>query len=223
MAFILRYTGRERWLRPSRFGAAAAPLLSGVLAFSLAPRSRLLVGRLEQSVTDIGTVVSVSGGPLGVGVGLYCYLLFAAGLVIVVKTLLEGPTRFVDQALALLLGTLVTVAASLGELAGVPWPGYPLTQATLGVQALLWGYAAFGERLFRSTPGIAMVGERAVFDELDDGILVIDGAGTVTRRRERTLGVTRPGRRWNGSSTGTTSGASTICTPGSSGGGAPTR
>jgi signal transduction histidine kinase len=181
MAFILRYTGRERWLRPSRFGAAAAPLLSGVLAFALAPRSRLLVGRLEQSVTGIGTVVNVSGGPLGVGFGLYIYLLFAAGIVIVVKTLLEGPTRFVGQALALLLGTLVTVAASLGELAGVPWSGYPLTQATLGVQALLWGYAVFGERLLRSTPGVAMVGERAVFDELDDGILVIDGAGTVAR------------------------------------------
>jgi signal transduction histidine kinase len=185
MAFILRYTGRDRWLRPTRFGVAAAPLLVGALLYGVVPAWGPLVGGLEQSTTPAGTIVGVSIGPVGAALGVYVYLVFLAGLSIVLKTLLEGRNRFVGQAMAFLLGTLVTVVASVGELAGVPTAGYPLTQATLGVQALLWGYAVFGQRFLLETPAVARIGERAVFDELDDGILVVDGSGTVTRANPR--------------------------------------
>jgi len=185
MAFILRYTGRDRWLRPTRFGVAAAPLLAGALLYGTVPAWGPVVGSIEQSTTPAGTIVGVSIGPVGAVLGVYVYLMFLAGLSLVLKTLLEGRNRFVGQALAFLLGTLVTVVASVGELVGVPTAGYPLTQATLGAQALLWGYAVFGQRFLRETPGVARIGERAVFDELDDGILVVDGGGTVTRANPR--------------------------------------
>ncbi|PSQ41557.1 hypothetical protein BRD14_06140 [Halobacteriales archaeon SW_5_68_122] len=144
-----------------------------------------MVGGLEQSTTPAGTTVGVSIEPIGAALGVYVYLVFLTGLSIVLKTLLEGRNRFVGQAMAFLLGTLVTVVASVGELAGVPTTGYPLTQTTLGVQALLWGYAVFGQRFLLETPAVARIGERAVFDELDDGILVVDGSGTVTRANPR--------------------------------------
>ena len=185
MAFILRYTGRDRWLRPTRFGVAAAPLLVGALLYGVVPAWGPVVGSLEQSTTPAGTIVGVSIGPVGAALGVYVYLVFLAGLSIVLKTLLEGRNQFVGQAMAFLLGTLMTVVASVGELAGVPTAGYPLTQATLGVQALLWGYAVFGQRFLMETPAVARIGERAVFDELDDGILVVDGSGTVTRANPR--------------------------------------
>ena len=185
MAFILRYTGRDRWLRPTRFGVAAAPLLVGALLYGVAPAWGPMVGGLEQSTTPVGTTVGVSIEPIGAALGVYVYLVFLTGLSIVLKTLLEGRNRFVGQAMAFLLGTLVTVVASVGELAGVPTTGYPLTQTTLGVQALLWGYAVFGQRFLLETPAVARIGERAVFDELDDGILVVDGSGTVTRANPR--------------------------------------
>jgi signal transduction histidine kinase len=185
MAFILRYTGRDRWLRPTRFGVAAAPLLVGALLYGVVPAWGPVVGSFEQSTTPAGTIVGVSIGPVGAALGVYVYLVFLAGLSIVLKTLLEGHNRFVGQAMAFLLGTLVTVVASVGELAGVPTAGYPLTQATLGVQALLWGYAVFGQQFLIETPAVARIGERAVFDELDDGILVVDSSGTVTRANPR--------------------------------------
>ena len=181
VGFIITYTGRDRWLRPGRFGLAAAPLLVGALLYGIAPTWQPLVGGLEQSTIAAGTVVNASIGPVGAVLGVYVYLAFSGGLLLVVKTVLEGSNLFVGQALAFLVGTLVTVAASVGQILEYPVAGYPLTQATLGAQALFWGYAVFREQFLRSVPGIARIGERAVFDEVDDGVLVVGGDGTVAR------------------------------------------
>jgi len=180
-AFILRYTGRDRWLRSRRFGVVAGPLLAGAAVYWVAPRFRPLAGELDQSSTAAGTIVDSSIGMLGAVLGGYVYVLFFVGLYLVIKTVVEGPNNLVGQALAFLLGTVVTVIAGVGEVAGVPVAGYPLTQSALGVQALFWGYAVFGEQFLQARPGTARVGERAVFDELDDGILLVGNDGTVAR------------------------------------------
>jgi len=50
---------------------------------------------------------------------------------------------------------------------------------------VLWGYAVFGYQFLTEVPAVARIGERAVFDEIEDGILVVDDAGTVARANPR--------------------------------------
>jgi signal transduction histidine kinase len=181
LAFVLSYTGRDRWLTPRRFGPLAAPLVAGAGLYILIPGWSPIAGPVIQRTIGAGTVVDSTVGIVGVGLGAYIYVVFLAGLVLIVKTLLEGPRMFVGQALAIGLGSLVTIVASVLVLIGVPTGGYPLTQVMLVGQALLWGYAVFGQAFLRAVPAVAEIGQRAVFDEIDHGVLVVDTDGTVIR------------------------------------------
>jgi len=185
LGFILIYTGREEWVRPRRFSALVAPLTAGATAYAVAPSWSPLVARTEQRTLSVGTVVEASVGTVGGVLGIYVYAVFLAGLALVVVTVLRGSELFAGQATALVLGTLVTVLASAGELVGVPVSGYPLTEVALGGQSLFWGYAVFRQQFLALVPGVARIGERAAFEELDDGVLVVGGDGTVIRANPR--------------------------------------
>jgi signal transduction histidine kinase len=181
LAFILRYTGRDRWLRPDRFAVVATPLLVGASLYLFVPTWPGLIAETSVSTLPSGTVVSSSIGPVGAALGVYVYLLFASGLWLVVETVASGNRVFVGQAMAFLAGSLLTVLASLGEVFGVAGAGYPLTETALGAQAALWGFAVFRQQFLAVVPAVARVGERVVFDEIDDGVVVVDDEGTVTR------------------------------------------
>jgi signal transduction histidine kinase len=181
LAFILSYTGRDRWLTLQRFGPIAAPLVVGAGLYAVAPAWVPLAGPLTQEVIGAGTVVISSVGPVGGLLGVYLYLVFLSGFGLVLRTALAGPRLFTSQCTTFVLGTLVPVVGSLLVVAEIPTSGYPLTQLLFSVQALLWGYAAFGQEFLRIVPAVAEIGERAIFDEIDDAVLVVDTDGTVIR------------------------------------------
>jgi signal transduction histidine kinase len=83
------------------------------------------------------------------------------------------------------LGSLVSIVASLLVVLGVAPAGYPLIQVSLGLQAVLWGYAVLGQQLLQIVPAVAEIGQHAVFDNLDDGLLVVDSDGVVVRTNPR--------------------------------------
>jgi len=180
-AFILRYTGRDDLFTPRRFGIAATPLAIGAGVYFVAPFWTPLVSQVEQVARPLGTLVQPSVGPVGTVLGLYVYAVFLTGLAVVIEDAVTGNSQFVGQALALVLGSLVTILASVLGILGVPYSGYPITEVALAGQSLLWGYAVFGQQFLQVVPAVATIGERTVFDELDDGIIVVDESGTVTR------------------------------------------
>lgn len=181
LAFILDYTGRENLLRVRRFGVLGGPALLGAGLYPLAPTWAPLAGPVEQTTIAAGTVVRSGIGPIGGLLGVCVYSMFRLGLTIVVKTTLENSSIFVGQGIALALGSLVTIVASFLRIIGVPSPGYPITAVALSGQSLFWGYAVFGQRLLQSVPAIATTGARAVLDDLDDGIVVVDDDGVIVR------------------------------------------
>jgi signal transduction histidine kinase len=185
LAFIIRYTGGRGWLTRRRFGIISLPLAVGGLLYALVPGWQPLVGSVTQETIPAGTVVSASIGPIGSVLGVYVYVMFGLGLAIVVRTIIRGNSLFVGQALALGLGTLVTVLASGLSIAGVPTEGYPTTQVALAGQTMFWGYALLGQEFLQRVPAVTAVGERAVFEDLEEGVLVVDGDGTVTRANDR--------------------------------------
>jgi signal transduction histidine kinase len=184
-AFILSYTGRSRWLSRRRVRLALVPLAFGAAVYAAAPAWRPLTGNVTQEVITAGTVVRVSLGSLGAVLGLYIYAVFLFGLALVIRSVLKAPDRFAGQGLAFALGSLVTIVASFLAILGVPTAGYPLTQVALGGQSLLYGYAVFGQQFIQVVPTVAEIGEQSVFENLDDGVLVIDTDGTVTQANPR--------------------------------------
>ncbi|WP_302082458.1 histidine kinase N-terminal 7TM domain-containing protein [Salinibaculum rarum] len=184
LAFIIQYTGRDRWIHSWLFRVATVPLVAGAVLYTVSPTWSPLVGELTQSTIPAGTVVLSSIGPVGALLGVYIYAVFAAGLVLVGKTVLERNRLFVGQALALAGGTLVTVLGSVGAIIGVPVEGFPITQVALGPQSILWGYAVFREQFLTQIPAVARIGERAVLRDLDDGVVVI-GDETVVQANPR--------------------------------------
>lgn len=185
LGFILNYTGRDSWLTPRRIGVVSLPLVAGALCYFVAPTSTPLIGEVTQETIEAGTVVQATVGQAGLVLAGYAYLVFLIGLWVVGKTVLEGPRLFVGQALAFVVGSLFTIVASFLVILKIPVPGYPLTQIAVSGQAALWGYAVFGQQLLQAVPAVAEIGERAIFDDLDEGILVVDDAGTVVQANPR--------------------------------------
>lgn len=181
VAFILSYTGRENWLSPRRLGVVSSPLVFVSGLYITNPSWPPLVEAVSQETIGAGTVVVAAIGPLGAIVGVYVYLVFLVGLALVVKTILEGPRLFVGQALAFLLGSLITIVSSLLVVLGIGVEGYPLTQVALGPQAIFWGYAVFGQKFLQIVPAVAEIGERSVFTDLNDGIVVVNNDGIIVR------------------------------------------
>lgn len=181
LAFILSYTGRDDLLRSRWFIAASTPLFVGSGLYVAVPSWRPFVGQLDQTTIPAGTVVQSSIGPISGLIGLWVYLVFVVGLLVVVATIVGGNELIVGQSVALLLGSLVTIVASVAAVIGVPVRGYPVTEVALGGQSMLWGYATFRQEFLRAVPAVGRTGEHAVFDELDDGVMVVDDDGTVMR------------------------------------------
>jgi signal transduction histidine kinase len=184
LAFILSYTGRSEWVRSRRFDALAAPLVGVALLYVGLPTWEPLVGELTEASIPAGTVVQSGVGPVGVILVVYIYGIFLAGLVLVMKTALERNRLFLGQAIALVLGTVVTVLGSAGAVFGFPIAGYPLTQVALGPESILWGYAVFRTEFLNKVPALARIGERAAFQDLDDGIVIV-GDDTVLQANPR--------------------------------------
>ena len=88
--------------------------------YAVAPTWQPLVGQLAQERIAAGTVVTASIGPVGSILGVYVYLVFLAGLGIVVKTVFEGSGLFVGRALAFVSGSRITIVASFLTIRGVP-------------------------------------------------------------------------------------------------------
>lgn len=182
LGFILAYTGRERWLRPGRFAVIAGPLLGGAALYAAMPRFEPLLRQTRQITVDVGTIVQPTIGPFGSLLGIYLYGVFLTGLLLVLWSILDDSGLYTGQALALFLGTVVTVVASalrfleLGSL-----QQYPHTQLALGLQSLLWGYAVFRREFLRMVPGVARIGERTTFEDLDDGIFLVNADGVIVR------------------------------------------
>ncbi|MFC7131897.1 MULTISPECIES: histidine kinase N-terminal 7TM domain-containing protein [Salinibaculum] len=184
LAFILAYTGRSEWVQSGWFAAVATPLVAGAVTYAVAPTWEPLVGGLTEASIPAGTVITSSVGPVGAALGLYIYGVFFTGFVVVAKTVLERDKLFLGQASALVLGTLVTVLGSMGSIVGFPVDGFPATQVALGPESLLFGYAVFRTKFLDQVPAVARIGERAVFQDLDDGVVVV-GDDTVLQANPR--------------------------------------
>jgi len=118
------------------------------------------------------TALASDYGPLWELVWIpWAYLLFSAVIVVLVRGMLHTRRIHVGQYAALLVATVIPLAAgTLYALGLSPWPAYNPAMAVVSVSGLLMGYALFHYRLF----DVAPLARDAVIDGLADGLVVLD-------------------------------------------------
>jgi len=170
LAFVLQYTGREKWLTPRNVAMLAIePLVTLVLVWTNDAHHLIWSDiRLETS------------GPLLVwsathGVGfwthaVYSYLLLLLSTLLLIQALIRSPRLYRVQAGVLLIGALMPLVGNVLSVFGlVPFP-LDLTPFAFTVAGLLVAWDILRLRLFDIVP----VARSAVVDNMNGGVLVLD-------------------------------------------------
>jgi diguanylate cyclase (GGDEF)-like protein/PAS domain S-box-containing protein len=183
--FALRYTRSRTWLRrPALWLLAVEPCLILIVLWSSGLRG-LIWGEITLEQTDFGTLLALDFGPVYWINSVYSLALVLAGTVTLGRYLLRTGHLYSRQAAALAIAALAPVVGRIVFSFG--WSGrLDVTPFMFGVTgaALFWGFLHYG-RL-----DLVPVARGAVFDALNDGVLVLDGNGRIVdlnRGAERLL------------------------------------
>ncbi|WP_281195242.1 histidine kinase N-terminal 7TM domain-containing protein [Halorubrum sp. F4] len=178
LAFALAYTGREDRLTPSVVAALAAIPAALVVLLVANPYSLVLVDAELVTTTGSLTRLETTLGPVYHLHLAFSYVAVVGGAWLVVDHALGSGEQVRRQAALLILGALVPLALNVFEVLSLPPFGTAtvnLTPVSLSLSTACFGLAVFRYRLFDLTP----IASRVVLSEMDDGVVVLDAAGTI--------------------------------------------
>ncbi|MFB6268949.1 MAG: histidine kinase N-terminal 7TM domain-containing protein [Halobacterium sp.] len=170
--FAAEYTGREEWVNRKTVGALA--VFPVVLFVAVVTNDAHHLVRTDAGLETVGGVVSVTRefGPLFWVATAYSWAVSSVGTVMLVEHGLRVGHRYRRQTVAVLAGVTVPWVAQTAYFAGATTIE---PESFFGVTAVAFGYAIVRHDLLDLVP----VARDQVFDELDDGVLVVDGADRV--------------------------------------------
>lgn len=181
--FAVTYAGREEWLtRPRTIVLAIEAVLFSLLT---------LTNPLHHLIWTDGTVQPTVGGDvleLAYSVSFYAHMIWAycvivVGLVILIGVVTDTSHLYQRQAGLLLLAPVPPTFASVAyvlRLSGGPLPALDPTPFAFVVTGILVGLALFRFDLLDRTP----IARQRAFDEMGDGLLVMDTLGRVVHMNE---------------------------------------
>lgn len=171
-AFVLAYTGRERWLTLSRFWPfCISPLITILLAWTNG-----LHGLIWQSYSfqPVGAFISMSVGAYGSWFWvhtLYSYSLFLVGAALVSVAFFRSHRLYRRQSAWALAGALTPLLANLVYIFRlVPGLRKDFSPVTFAMAGLAFAVSIFRYRLFDLMP----VARAVLVEELRDGVIVLD-------------------------------------------------
>lgn len=101
----------------------------------------------------------------------YAYILLLIGTVFLVRTALHAPLVYTPQVIALLIGSFLPWIGNILYMANLnPWPGLDLTSISLSLAGLTIAWSLYRYHTLDLTPILT----EAIFENLGDGILVLD-------------------------------------------------
>jgi PAS domain S-box-containing protein len=171
LAFVLQYTGREKWLTRRNLALLTIePLIMLLLVWSDDVYG-LVYSSIELNTNGPFATLDLTFGPWFWIDVAYSYLLLLAGSLLLLQLLLRSPHLYRGQASALLIGTLAPWVATVLSIAGLtPFPGMDLTPFAFTLSGVALTQGLFRYRLLDIMP----VARRAVVDGLGDGVIVLD-------------------------------------------------
>ena len=191
--FALAYTGRGEYVS-RRLIVGVFVLPAATMALIVTNDAHHLVWREYQITEQLGIAISwyEPGIWHWIHVG-YGWLLVGIGVALIFGLVLARGSLYRDQAIALVVGTLVATATQ-GKAALFlgPYPGLDLTPVALGITGISFGYALFRFRLLGVSPAVSRLGTRAAVDDVGVAIAIITRSGDVAELNtaaEAALGV----------------------------------
>ncbi len=176
LAFVLRYTGCERWLAPRRFAAVAAPML----ALTLLAWTNSLHHRYWRSIWNarIGEnwIAMPVYGPGFRAHFIYSYGLAAVVTVLMVRAVMRSSGVFRAQASIILFGVLLPWGVNIIDMFRIfGFIHLDTVAIAFGVTGLACLPALLRYRLLDLTP----VAWATVVRGMEDAVVVIDGHGRI--------------------------------------------
>jgi signal transduction histidine kinase/ActR/RegA family two-component response regulator len=176
LAFVLHYTGRNRWLEPRRFAALCAVPLALVPVAWTNPLHHRFWSSIR--VEDIGGFqMAIRGyGPGFWALFGYSYILVAASTFLLAAAVVRSVGLYRAQAAVMLFGVLVPWVVSIIDMTQIFGHFYVDTAAaTFAVTGLAFVPGLFRLRLLDLTP----VAWATVVERIDDPVVVIDARGRI--------------------------------------------
>ncbi len=176
LAFVLQYTGRDRWLEPRRFAAICAWPAVMVLVSWTNPWHGQFWSSIQ--VEDIGgfRVVTRGYGPGFWAEFGYCYLVVAVSVVLLGHAVVRSTGVYRAQAAVMLFGVLAPWIVSIIDMSQLLGYFYiDLAAATFAVTGLAFVPGLWRFRLLDLTP----VAWATVVERINDAVVVIDGSGRI--------------------------------------------
>ncbi len=176
LAVTLQYTGRGNWLTHRNLAfLAVIPLVTVILVWTNGVHN-LIWTDINSEVHGSLVVLELVHGAWFWLFAAYSYLLLIAGIVFLAVALLHSFRLYWEQGLALFIAALVPWATNWAYTVGLtPVPNLDLTPLAFFVSVIAIAWALLRVRLLDITP----VAREAVFDNISDGVLVLDALNRV--------------------------------------------
>jgi len=183
--FVLDYTGREGWVTRRSLGLLFFVPTLTITAVSTNPLHSLYYRGYRLAAIDQDTLMFVTEAGPAAYLGLcYAGLLFVVGLWLVVQMLTDHDRLFSGQAVWLLVGSVAPISVAFLSASDTVPEAIPLLSASFAITGLAYGYGLFRHRLLDFAPATRRIGTRAVFDDLRDGLVIVDTDGDVAAINE---------------------------------------
>jgi len=184
-SFVVEYTGRGHLL--DRRGLAALWAVPGVALFGVvtAPVTDLYYASIRYVAGGGGVVVEGTAGPMAWANLAYAVVLLVAGLGLLARMLWEHDRLYSGQAAGLLVGSLAPIALLVPAVLDRSPPEVPLIVLGFSVLGVAYGYSLFRHRLFDLAPASRRIGVPEAFDDLGEGVVVVDTDDDVVAINER--------------------------------------
>lgn len=185
-AFVLLYTGRERWVRETRLPLLlVVPLAALATVWTTGQTSVMYVDPAVETIHGI-ELLTFTPGPFLEFVVTYSIFINLFTYVLLGDLIVRGDPRYRRQATILLAaGLFPTIANVVGRTDLLVSPYLDLTPIAFFVTTPLIGWVLVRYRLLEVVP----VARTVLFTDLSDGVVVVDGDGVVVDTNEvaRTL------------------------------------
>jgi len=173
LTFTLRYTGRSQWVTPRTIlSLAVEPILMVSAVFTNSFHRWVWTGLSVAQSGPFNILVRPHGLAHLAHTG-YSYLLLLISLVLLVQMAVRSRYLYRRQAIIMMIALLLSVGGNFLMLSGVELPAYiDLSPWAVSISGL-----AITLSLFKQGLGdIVQVARSVVFDEMGDGVLVLDRA-----------------------------------------------
>jgi len=176
LAFVLEYTGREKWLTRRYFlPLLIEPAIIILLALTNNHHQLLYTDVTLQPEGSYTMLITHKGVAFWVH-WVYSYLVLASATILLLNSLWRSPQAYRGQMTTMLLGTFAPWGANLLYVTGLnPLPLFDFTPVAFSLGGLAFAYSMIRYRLMDIVP----VARDVVIESMSDAMLLLDTRGRI--------------------------------------------